>query len=546
MDNLNHDIEEMEKLEEFEMRKASTLAKLLDEKMNHQDKYIALRAEMGKTGFSYGSGTHVPSWIATHTLEWIGKNLKMGSQMPFMKEHIDDHGRIMVSERIAEELKQRAPDWTRQPELAAYLLHDKQRKFSTILAVVCPPWVDDPKNPNWGADGCAVENAIRVEALDTEGKVCLIDLHDTFIYALDGQHRVMGIQGVMAIRDRDRLELRRRDGTFTNKIYERDELMNRFRINTAELQALLTESISVEYIPAVLAGETREEANRRVRDVFVCINSYAKKTKAGENILLDESDGFSIVARRIGTSHSLFKTDSQDRVNWANNNISKASVYFSTLDTIRSIGERYLPGIDDSVYGGWKPMFRDQVPLRPTESDLDRGYDDLSRLFDLAEGMPVFQNLLRGDSVIDAREFPDGKNQNRKGHLMLRPVGQQVFARAISAVMEKGSLSWSDLKYRLERLDDSGVLSLDTPANLWYGILYDPRKGAVIVREGNRETATKLLVYLLESGADGHTRKELLANVISHRQDETRERWMDFNGDWSEKTVDGSDLPTPP
>ena len=149
-----------------------------------------------------------------------------------------------------------------------------------------------------GTDGRAVTNAITVESLDTEGRICLIDLLNTHIYALDGQHRVLGIRGVAEIRDKGFLELRKKDGTATPKRLNADYLMSQYRIDTAELQAILTESITVEYLPAVLAGETRDEANRRIRDVFVCINSYAKKTKPGENILLHERDGFSIVARK--------------------------------------------------------------------------------------------------------------------------------------------------------------------------------------------------------------------------------------------------------
>lgn len=545
MTDLEQAIDDLEQLEQFALRKASTLANLLDEQMSQKEKYVALRTEMGKTA-NFSSPIHVPSWTSTHTLEWVGRNLKMGSQMPFMESYIDDHGRIRVDERNAEELKQRAPDWTRQPELAAYLIHDKQRKFGTILAVVCPPWVDDPTSPNWGADDRAVENAIRSIALDTQGRVCLIDLSDTLIYALDGQHRVMGILGVVAVRDNGFLEIKRRDGTSTNKTFTRQDLLERFRVEIGELQALLTESISVEYIPAVLAGETREEANRRIRDVFVCINSYAKKTKAGETILLDESDGFSIVARRIGTSHSLFRSDTDERVNWPNNTITKAAKYYSTLDALKTIAERYLPEIRGEIFDQWKPLFKDQVPLRPTDEELTEAYDELTKLWDLAKGMPIFQNLLRGDSVVDAREFPDDKSPDRLGHLMLRPIGQQIFARAVAKVMVERTMSWDQLAGRLEILDQAGELSLAHESNLWYRVLYDPRKKRIIASEGNRDLASDLLVYLLMKGADGETRKELLAKVIEHRKDERGERWIDFDGRWSSLGAEETDLPIPP
>ena len=195
----------------------------------------------------------------------------------------------------------------------------------------------------------------------------------------------MGIHGVMDIRDKGFLEIKRRDGSATNKKFQKQELLERWRVEIGELQGLLHETISVEYIPAVLAGETRDEANRRIRDVFVCINSYAKKTKAGETILLDESDGFSIIARRVATTHDLFRAE--QRVNWANNTISKLASYLTTLDSVRTMARDFLSVVDDK-YDVWRPMFKEQVPLRPTDGELASAYEDLSKLFDMLQDVP--------------------------------------------------------------------------------------------------------------------------------------------------------------
>ena len=544
MPNLEQDIEDLERLEQYDLKKASILANLLDEKIGQQDRFIALRAYMGKTGERYGQSTSVPSWVATHTLEWVGTNLKMGSQMPFMATSIDDRGRVRVDEHNAEELKQRAPDWTRQPELAAYLLHDRQRKFSTILAVVSPPWVDDTNHPNWGSDGRATINSIRFSPLDTEGNLCVIDLKDTLIYALDGQHRVMGIQGVIDVRDLGFIQIKHRDGTATSKSFTKEDLLDRFRVEIGELQALLLETITVEYIPAVIAGETRDEANRRIRDVFVCINSYAKKTKAGENILLDESDGFSIVARKIATQHDLFSTGT-DRVNWANNTISKSSPCFTTLDSVRTVAAYYLPTIDPEKYGSWIPLFKEQVPLRPTEEELRAAYAELSKFFDLVQELPVFQRLLRGDSVIDAREFPDEKHPSRAGHMLLRPIGQQVLARAVSRVLADGKMAWNDISERLRVLDSTGALELYREANLWYEVLFNAAKGTVIASETNRSLAEGLLVYLLKRGEEPSRRRELVDGLVEKRMDAKGDRWVGFDGSWKDAKADERDLPLP-
>ena len=44
-----------------------------------------------------------------------------------------------------------------------------------------------------------------------------------------------------------------------------------------DLRKILNETMSIEFIPAVIKGETREEARARLRSYFVSINKNAKK-----------------------------------------------------------------------------------------------------------------------------------------------------------------------------------------------------------------------------------------------------------------------------
>ena len=212
--------------------------------------------------------------------------------MPFMETKIDDEGRLVVDEENAEEVKQRAPDWTRQPALTAYLAQPA-RKFGPIIAVINPAWVDDKNHENWSSDKRALKSAIDFNALDLEGSVGLLSLDGAKIYALDGQHRVIGIKGVQEIQDKPNvgLVMKTKDGQHKKDTLNRDKFLEKFRLPIDQFQALLNETMPVEYIPAVIAGETREEASRRIRSTFISINSYAKRTDKGENILLNESDG---------------------------------------------------------------------------------------------------------------------------------------------------------------------------------------------------------------------------------------------------------------
>ena len=70
-------------------------------------------------------------------------------------------------------------------------------------------------------------------------------------------------------------------------------------------------------------------------------------------------------------------------------------------------------------------------------------------------------------------------------------------------------------------------------------------RNAIKTRGENRELATKLMVYLVKGGEDHNLRKDLLRHVIANRMDEKGERWLDFDGDWSAKSVEEADLPAP-
>src|ERR1017187_9062010 len=116
----------------------------------------------------------------------------------------------------------------------------------------------------------------------------------------------------------------------------------------------------VEYLPAVIAGETRADASRRIRSTFISINSYAKKTDKGENILLDETDGYAIVARKAGIYHPLFNAKGKNnRVNWKNTSIpSKRTEWYTTLQTIKDMGVNYLSAVDKTRSARWDIEFR--------------------------------------------------------------------------------------------------------------------------------------------------------------------------------------------
>ena len=532
------------------------LQELLQEAADRKDHVLVHRSAMGRVLTSTGSPKAVPSYAATHSLEWIAANIKLGSEMPFIKSKIVD-GRLEIDAENADDVKQRAPDFTRQPALAAYLTQSA-RKFGPIIAVISPDWVDNPKHENW-SKGRALKSAADFLPLDLEGKIGLLKLDGSRVYALDGQHRVIGIQGIQEVRDKPLgLALKNKQGGETKKYISKEMFLKMFKLSIADLQSLLNETMLVEYIPAVIAGETREDASRRIRSTFIAINSYAKRTDKGENILLDDMDGYAIVARRAALFHPLFDANGKNkRVNWKNTSIpNKRTTWYTTLQTIYEMAHEYLSATASQLVDDWEIEFQDQMPIRPPEIQLEEARKEFFDFLDHVFQLPVFQELERGDrdTVAQAeevrrwREFPTEEEPDNKGHLLLRPLGQIILARAVGLLVrprgtEGKGMTLDAVFKKLKRYDEMGGFAAHRPQNVWYGVTFEPKKDKMIM--GNQSWASDLLVYLV-NGLEEKDRQHLWQQFVSARiVNKEKGTWMNLEGKEVHVDVARSGLPLP-
>ena len=520
---------DIDELEVQEQRKKRALAALLDENLKKDGHYAALKSEMGYAN-QEGSETLVPSYSVVHTLRYIGNkaHMKMGSEMPFMKTHIDHKtGRVIIDANNVDFIAQRAPDWTEQPKLTGYLLHDKNRKFSTILSVVSPAWIDDPKHENWGPDERAIKSSIEFIPLDSEGNIGLIRLNNTDAFALDGQHRVMGIRGILDLND-GRLEIRRQDGSATGKEFTKDQFLEDHNSDITKLQNLFEEKMSVEYLPAVIKGETAIEARRRLRSIFATINSYARKVASGEAITLDENDGFAIIARKSGINHRLFAGD-KNTVNWKSTTISDRSANITTIQALKDMVTLYIEEAHGEISDSLKPKIKRSVPIRPSDEMLGKVEVIFNSLLDKVYELDVFRRINSGDNIVHVRNFWSKLNVNYEGHLLLRPIGQTILSRAVGKIIKKGKMSLDKIFTKLNQLDTDNGFRQQDHSNLWYKVTFDPfGRGRMIT--SNQTLAADLLVYLIE-GAERIEREELESNVQKLRSNDAGTHWTNFEGE---------------
>jgi DGQHR domain-containing protein len=529
MDTLKTDIDE---LYEREAKDKRVLAQLIERYSNQQGKYLATRGEMGVHTTTGGKQFRTPSFVVSHDLNWISINLKMGSEMPLMQQYIDkETGKLRIDESNVDEIMQRQPDWSRQVALTAYLASDKMRKFGTILAVISPTWVDNPQHENWGKDGRALKSAAHFEALDASGRIGLLTLDDFLLYALDGQHRVMGLRGIRELIE-NTFKMRKSNGDQVKRI-PREEFLSQLGLDFSILQSMLSERMHVEYIPAVLPGETREEASRRVRSVFVAINSHAKKPTKGENYVLDEVGGYSIVARRVGVRHPLLKGTAGSRINWKGSALPERSEWYTTLEALREMTEEYVGKANPEIAKSWAPKFGGTY-LRPQENELEAARDQMDAFLDQVAALPIFENLARSKDLhkelSDYRAFPEDDTPNSHGHLLLRPIGQIVLAAAVGRLLDPTAsdrMSLDQVFAAIRTLDRNGRFEAHRPQNVWYGVTYNFHKNKMDVSVSHRELAVKLLMYLVRGAAE-EERDNLLREVIAKREIEGK--WRPFSG----------------
>ncbi|MBD1897629.1 DGQHR domain-containing protein [Coleofasciculus sp. FACHB-129] len=506
---------------ERENQEKQAIALLLDRYLARNDQFLVQKIEMGGT----------EAYIGSATLEWFASRVRFASRLPLFRQKFDpEKDNVEIDAESIEEIQQRPLDWSRQAPLTQYLAARKTHKFPPVLVVVNQPWVDNPNAAEWDASGRAIKSAADFMALDKDGKVGLLNVSpDVTIFALDGQHRLMGVQGLMELLQTGKLPRYKKDKKPSGAVITIDDLRQSYEIDPAYLQNLAKEKIGIEFISAVVTGETREQARRRVRSIFVHVNLMAVPLSKGQMAQLDEDDAFSIVARKVAVTHPLLKdVDGRNpRVNWDSATVAAKSTVLTTLQALKEMSERYL----EYKFPKWKPVGKKGlIPMRPDDGELEEGIEEFKQLFDYLTTLLSFQRLENGAETPEMRRFNFEKGGG-EGNILFRPVGQVALAQALGILVFKKGFSLKTIFAKLQKYDaDDGFSGMESPNSLWYGVLYDPNKKRVSV--AGKDLAARLIVYLLGGVDDDMERAEIRRAVAEGRTIE--DKAMGFNGKFVE------------
>lgn len=486
------------------------IAKHLEPFLNSPESLLVHKTQMGGT----------EAFIGSVTLDWLDRNVGYASQLPLFKRHLNPE--TVNVERVAdtvEDILQRPLDWSRQLPLAQYLATHKAHKFPALLVVICPSWVNNPKAFEWDEDGRATESAIAFQALDPQGQLGLLQLDsDEAIFALDGQHRLMGIQGLMKLLRTGKLQPYSKIKKAVGEAITLEDMAEVSALTLEEIKNLASETIGIEFIPAVVTGETRQQARQRVRSIFVHVNLMAVKLSKGQLALLDEDDGFSIVTRQVAVTHPLLKEkrDRNPRINWDSATVASKSTVLTTLQALKEMTQRYLC----DRFPHWFSPKPGLVPMRPDDDELEEGMQELRRLLDALASLPSYQRLERGEETPVLRRFSFEK-PGGESNILFRPVGQVAIAQGLGVLVFQQKKPIVSLFEKLRSFDAmGGFKGIEYPESLWYGVLFDPNKRRI--RVAGRDLAAKLLVYVLGGIDEPMDRAELRRALAEARTFENR------------------------
>ena len=343
------------------------------------------------------------------------------------------------SSKALKDLIQREVDESvHSQSIKRYLLQQHQRLFNALVIAVyggTPAWaelsIDDTAKLGMGALPSYMKGALGVLVFDGTER----------LFAVDGQHRVVGIKRALADK----------------------------------------KNLGDEEVPVVFVGHSNDKKGlQRTRRLFTTLNRYAKPVSKTEIIALDEDDAIAIVTRRLLENYPLLKTFTSIKKGKAipagdRRNLTTIIAVYDALD-------RYF-GWERKDWRAW----RDFKKQRPSERRLGELYERAVELWDsTVSAFPPLKELLA--SPPEEEVSFKYRNRSTGGHLMFRPVGLLMIISVIGYLMAEGKT----LKRAISRISAAPMSLSERP---WSGLLWDAANHRMTVSGENQKVATRLLLH---------------------------------------------------
>ena len=372
-----------------------------------------------------GLRAHMGDWVYYITflrLKDIAERVSLAQQL-----HTSQALKDLIQREVDESIHSQA--------IKRYLLHQEQRLFNALVIAIyggAPTWaelkIDDTAKSGLGTLPAYMKGALGVLAFDGSEK----------LFAVDGQHRVVGIQRAVAA----------------------------------------NEGLADEEVCVIFVGHSNDRPGlQRTRRLFTTLNRYAKPVNKMEIIALDEDDAVAIITRRLLEQYSLLTHFTSIKKGKGIQASDRRNL--TTILTVYDVLDRYLNW-------QWKER-RDFKKQRPSDRELNSLYKQSVELWDsLVEAFAPVREL--ADSKPEDEVSFRYRNRSAGGHLLFRPVGLAMVVSAIRHLMDEGKV----LKQAAARVARAPMLLSERP---WAGLLWDTANHRMMVSSENQRVAARILIH---------------------------------------------------
>jgi DNA sulfur modification protein DndB len=378
---------------------------------------------------TFGS-LRVPS-LRAHMGDWIyyAAFLKFRdiAERVFLAEEIHKHEGLR-------DMIQRSLDSSGHAEsIKQYLLNKPQRFFNALVIGVYGG------EPNFFE--LDLHSGPRLNSADLpdyfEGALGILQFSGSEkLFAIDGQHRVVGIKRAVSE----------------------------------------SETLGNEEVIALFVSHSRSAAGmERSRRLFTTLNRYAKPVSKMDIIALDEDDIVAIVTRMLVEEYPLFKYFL--KIKKGKQLQSSDTESFTTIETLYDALDRYLQD---------QEPWTDYKRTRPSDAKIKRYYARAVDLWDTVQKyFPAVKTLAKSDRGAKAAAQFRGVHG---GHLLFRPIGLLLVVDVIHESLQAGKRLPATIKALAKA-------PMQLSAEPWDELLWNPAANRMITAPENRDVAFQILYY---------------------------------------------------
>jgi len=256
------------------------------------------------------------------------------------------------------------------------------------------------------------------------------------LFAIDGQHRVMGIK--LAVKQ--------------------------------------SQQIGDDEVIALFVPHSRDEAGmERSRRLFTTLNRYAKPVSKTDIIALDEDDIVAIVTRMLVEEYPLFKVFL--KIKKGKHLQARDAESFTTIETLYDCLDTFLNDQER-----WAEMKR----ARPSDTKIKQYYARAVELWDLIQAyFPEVKRLAESEKN---QEVAAEYRGSHGGHLLFRPIGLVLVIRVLHEFVSRGR----SLQSTVRALSRAPMELSEKP---WNELLWNPVANRMITPPENRAVAFQILYH---------------------------------------------------